>query len=78
MKVKVLHQPTGDLIALRISPTDLKLDSLLDKIRERFGVDVNRIWSNDDSSSFDRKEISTDEELHEWLNNASKLSLIVS
>ncbi|TIB16773.1 hypothetical protein E3P92_01201 [Wallemia ichthyophaga] len=76
MKVKVLHQPTGDLIALRISPTDLKLDSLLDKIRERFGVDVNRIWSNDDSSSFDRKEISTDEELHEWLNNASKLSLI--
>lgn len=76
MKVKVLHQPTGDLIALRISPSEVKLGGLVDKIKERFGVEINRVWSNEDSD--DRKELTTDEELHEWVNSASKLSLIAS
>ncbi|TIA92562.1 hypothetical protein E3P99_00555 [Wallemia hederae] len=74
MKVKVLHQSTGDLIALRISPSEVKLDGLVDKIKERFGVDIHRVWSNEDS--VDRKELSTDQDLHDWVNSASKLSLI--
>ncbi|TIC42257.1 hypothetical protein E3Q08_02925 [Wallemia mellicola] len=77
MKVKVLHQPTGDLIALRISPSEIKLQALIEKIKERIGSDVQHLWSNEDNVA-DRKEISTDEQLQEWVNSGVKLSLVAS
>ena len=75
MKVKVLHQSTGDLIALRISPNEIKLVNLVNKVKDRIGCEINHIWINEGEN---RKEITNDDELNEWINSGVKLSLIAA
>lgn len=47
VKIKIFHRNTDDLIAIRVPPS-IRLDALLDKVRERLGGDVSHVRYRDE------------------------------
>ena len=88
VKIKIFHRNTDDLIAIRVPPS-IKLDALLDKVRERLGGEVSHVRYRDEGSgpmspgqvqSFlslpggaRLVELSNDNELDEWIKSAQRL-----
>jgi bud emergence protein 1 len=76
LKIKIFHQSSDDLIAIRVHPR-ITFNQLLGKVRERLGSNVNSLRYRPDSYSGDKsfKGIEGDAALREWVETTDKLVL---
>lgn len=88
VKIKIFHRNTDDLIAIRVPPS-IRLDALLDKVRERLGGDVSHVRYRDEgerpvsaaqaASALTLPggarliELRSDDELDSWMKGTQRL-----
>lgn len=88
VKIKIFHRNTDDLIAIRVPPS-IRLDALLDKVRERLGGDVSHVRYRDEgerpvsaaqaASALTLPggarliELRSDDELDSWMTGTQRL-----
>lgn len=79
IKIKIFHRANDDLVAIRVPP-GVTHSSLLEKVRDRLGNNINVLRYRDTSpdapaGGSGMMRISDDEDLKEWLASGAKLTL---